>query len=63
VHAAVAVVVVDCNSREKKTGYGLTRPMHAPVAVVVVDPSNLPRGFQRFGFVHVFRAGGCTNLG
>jgi len=26
-------------------------------------PSNLPRGFQRFGFVHPFRPGGVHNFG
>jgi len=27
-------------------------------------PSNIAKGFHRFGFVHLlFRAGGCTNLG
>jgi len=26
-------------------------------------PSNLPRGFQRFGFVKPFRPGGFSNLG
>jgi len=27
------------------------------------SPSNLPRGFQRFGFVNPFRAGGFSYLG
>ena len=26
-------------------------------------PSNLEKGFHRFVFVPLFRAGGCTNLG
>jgi len=28
-----------------------------------VNPSNLPRGFQRFGFVNPLRAGGFSDLG
>jgi len=28
-----------------------------------IRPSNLPRGFQRFGFVNPFRAGGFSDLG
>jgi len=27
------------------------------------DPSNLPRKFQRFGFVNPFRAGGFSDVG
>jgi len=30
---------------------------------VVANPSNLPRGFQRFGFVNPFRAGDFSDLG